>query len=122
MRCSTPRKQLSHHRQWQVATRINTFSGRAAVHTQLQILVLLKGHDQLLGHANGQGQVVPKLTDIHCGSDVPCVHLNIFAIDFLHNVQAPGVLISSTCCAINKSCRQVISHCLIYFLICAVLV
>uniref|UniRef100_A0A8C3N135 Uncharacterized protein n=1 Tax=Geospiza parvula TaxID=87175 RepID=A0A8C3N135_GEOPR len=96
--------------QWQVTTLINTFTGRAAVQTQLQILALLKGHDQLLGHANGQGQVVPKLANIHCGSDVPCMHLNIFATDFLHNVKAPGVLVSSTCCTINKSCRQVISH------------
>uniref|UniRef100_A0A674H3V8 Uncharacterized protein n=1 Tax=Taeniopygia guttata TaxID=59729 RepID=A0A674H3V8_TAEGU len=104
-----------------VATLINTFTGRAAVHTELQILAFLIGHHQLLRHANGQGQVVPKLVDIHRGPDVPCMHLNIFATNFLHNVQAPGVLISSTC-TINKSCRQVISHCLIYFLICTVLV
>uniref|UniRef100_A0A8C0UEX1 Uncharacterized protein n=1 Tax=Cyanistes caeruleus TaxID=156563 RepID=A0A8C0UEX1_CYACU len=122
MSCSTPRKQLSHHRQWQVATLINKLTGRAAIHTQLQILALLVGHDQLLGHANGQGQVVPKLADIHRGPDVPSMNLNIFATDFLHNVQAPGVPIFSTCCTINKSCRQVISHCLIYFLVCTDLV
>uniref|UniRef100_A0A8C5TGV2 Uncharacterized protein n=1 Tax=Malurus cyaneus samueli TaxID=2593467 RepID=A0A8C5TGV2_9PASS len=122
MSSSTPRKQLSDHRQWQVATLINTFTGRAAVHAELQILALLIGHHQLLGHANGHGQVVPKLTDIHCGPDVPGIHLNVFATDFLHDLQAPGVPISSCCCTINKSCRQVISHCLIHFLIYTVLI
>uniref|UniRef100_A0A803V320 Uncharacterized protein n=1 Tax=Ficedula albicollis TaxID=59894 RepID=A0A803V320_FICAL len=108
--------------QWQVATLINTLAGRAALHTQLQVLALPVGHGQLLGHANGQCQVAPELPDEHRGPDVPGMHLNVFAADFLHNVQAPRVPISSTCCTINKSCRQVIGHCLIYFLICTVLV
>uniref|UniRef100_A0A8C3RDZ1 Uncharacterized protein n=1 Tax=Cyanoderma ruficeps TaxID=181631 RepID=A0A8C3RDZ1_9PASS len=122
MSCSTPRKQLSHHRQGQVATVINTLAGGAAVDAELQVLALLVGHDQLLGHADGQGQVVPQLADVHRGPDVPGVHLYVFATDFLYNVQAPGVPISSACCTVNESCRQVISHCLIHFLICTVLV
>uniref|UniRef100_A0A8B9ZDK5 Uncharacterized protein n=1 Tax=Anas platyrhynchos TaxID=8839 RepID=A0A8B9ZDK5_ANAPL len=61
------------------------------------------------------------LTYVHHGPNMPGMHFDVFATDFIHDLQALGVPIASTCCTIDKSCRQVISHCLVYLLIRTVL-
>lgn len=97
---------------------VDALAQGAAIDAQLQVLALLVGHGQVLGHAHGQRQVAPQLPHEDRGPDVAGVHLHVAATLPLHDEQALGVAVPAARAAVHKGGRQVIGHSLVHFLIC----
>ena len=96
---------------------VDALAQGAAGHAQLQVLALLVGHGQRLGHADGQRQVAAQLPHEYRGPHVARVHLHWAAALSLHDPQALGVAIPAAGAAIYEGGRQVIGHGLVDFLI-----
>uniref|UniRef100_A0A5F9CVF8 Uncharacterized protein n=1 Tax=Oryctolagus cuniculus TaxID=9986 RepID=A0A5F9CVF8_RABIT len=101
---------------------VDAFAQWAAVHTQLQVLAFLVGHGQVLGHADGQGQVATQLPHEHRGPYVAGVHLHVATALALHDAQALGIAVPTAGGAVHEGGWQVIGHSLVHFLLGALVV
>uniref|UniRef100_A0A8C0SPY2 Uncharacterized protein n=3 Tax=Canis lupus TaxID=9612 RepID=A0A8C0SPY2_CANLF len=96
---------------------VDALGQRAAVHAQLQVLALLVGHGQRLGHAQRQRQVAAQLAHEHGGADVARVHLHGAAALALPHHQALGVAVAAARAAVHEGRRQVVAHRLVHLLL-----
>uniref|UniRef100_A0A8C7E506 Uncharacterized protein n=1 Tax=Naja naja TaxID=35670 RepID=A0A8C7E506_NAJNA len=100
----------------------DALAGRAAAHAQLQVLLLSEGAGHLLGHADGEGQLLPCPAHRNGGADVGRPDLHVLPGSPFEDAEAvPARPLPPVQRAIHKSCREVVSLGLIDFLVNALL-
>uniref|UniRef100_A0A8C2XRC2 Uncharacterized protein n=1 Tax=Cyclopterus lumpus TaxID=8103 RepID=A0A8C2XRC2_CYCLU len=99
---------------------VDALVGRAAVKTQVQVLVIAFLHrvHHFLRHPHGKGQVAAYLPDHYGCSNVPGLNLHMLPRNLLHHAQGvSSVPIPSVLGAICKRSWQLIRLCVVHLLV-----
>uniref|UniRef100_A0A670YYM0 Uncharacterized protein n=1 Tax=Pseudonaja textilis TaxID=8673 RepID=A0A670YYM0_PSETE len=100
----------------------DALAGWATAHAQLQVLLLSEGASHLLGHADGEGQLLPCPAHNNGGADVGCPDLHVLPGSPFEDAEAvPARPFPPVQRAIHKSRWEVVCLGLIDFLVNALL-